>query len=163
VIRIRSEVMRSGRRAAAIQDIQVEVGLQNETGYPHRGHMDYVAPTVDPSTGTLAARGVLENADTILLPGYFARVRVPLEAGIDALLVPDAALGSDQSGRYLLVVNPNHVVGEKHVTTGPLEGALRVIETGLDPGDMVVVEGLQRAVPGQTVEPATITLPGAAQ
>jgi RND family efflux transporter MFP subunit len=163
VIRIRGEVMRSGRRAAAIQDIQVEVGLQNETGYPHRGHMDYVAPTVDPSTGTLAARGVLENADTILLPGYFARVRVPLEAGIDALLVPDAALGSDQSGRYLLVVNPNHVVGEKHVTTGPLEGALRVIETGLDPGDMVVVEGLQRAVPGQTVEPATITLPGAAQ
>jgi RND family efflux transporter MFP subunit len=120
--------------------------------------MDYVAPMVDPSTGTLAARGVLDNADFVLLPGYFARIRVPLETDVNALLVPDAALGTDQGGRYLLVVGADHVVAEKHVTTGPVQGTLRVIETGLGPDDLVVVDGLQRAVPGQTVEPTTITV-----
>jgi RND family efflux transporter MFP subunit len=120
--------------------------------------MDYVAPTVDPSTGTLAARGVLQNTAGVLLPGYFVRIRVPLETNVDALLVPDAALGADQGGRYVLVVGADHAVSAKHVTIGPLRGALRVIETGLTPDDLVVVDGLQRAVPGQTVEPATVAL-----
>jgi RND family efflux transporter MFP subunit len=120
--------------------------------------MNYVAPTVDPATGTLLARGVLDNADGVLLPGYFARVRVPLETGVNALLVPDAALGSDQGGRYVLVAGADHVVAEKHVTTGSLQGALRVIETGLTPDDLIVVDGLQRATVGQTVEPATVSL-----
>lgn len=158
VIRVRGDATRAARREEAIQAFPVEIGLQGETGYPHRGHMDYVAPTVDPSTGTLAARGVLDNADGVLLPGYFARVRVPLETGVDALLVPDEALGADQGGRYLLVVGPDHLVAEKHVTAGPLQGVLRVIDTGLAPDDLVVVDGLQRAVPGQTVEPATVSL-----
>jgi RND family efflux transporter MFP subunit len=158
VQRIRGDALKAGRRLGDIQSIPVEVGLQGETGYPHRGHMDYVAPTVDPSTGTLLARGVLENSDNLLLPGYFARVRVPLATGVDALLVPDAALGADQGGRYLLVVNADHVVTQKHVTTGPIEGSFRVIETGLAPDDMVIVDGLQRAVPGETVEPSTVML-----
>jgi RND family efflux transporter MFP subunit len=163
VIRIRGAALREGRRVESVQTIPVEIGLQGETGYPHRGHMDYVAPTVDPSTGTIIARGLLENADGVLLPGYFARVRVPLETGVEALLVPDAALAADQGGRYLLVIGPDHVVVQKHVTTGPLEGTLRVIETGLAADDLVVVNGLQRAVPGQTVEPATVNLTDAAR
>jgi RND family efflux transporter MFP subunit len=158
VLRVRGNADKAGRRGEAIQSIPVEIGLQDESGYPHRGHMDYVAPMVDPSTGTLAARGVLDNADGVLLPGYFARIRVPLETDVNALLVPDAALGTDQGGRYLLVVGADHVVAEKHVTTGPLQGMLRVIETELGPDDLVVVDGLQRAVPGQTVEPTTITV-----
>lgn len=157
VLRIRANVVRSGRVGESIQAIPVEIGLQGEAGYPHRGHMDYVAPTVDPSTGTLAARGVLDNADRVLLPGYFARVRVPVDTGVDALLVPDAALGADQGGRYVLVIGADHLVTEKHVTTGPVEGSLRVIETGLTPDDLVVVDGLQRAVPGQAVEPVMVT------
>ncbi len=163
VIRIRGAALREGRRVESVQTIPIEIGLQGETGYPHRGHMDYVAPTVDPSTGTIIARGVLENADGVLLPGYFARVRVPLETGVAALLVPDAALAADQGGRYLLVTGPDHVVVQKHVTTGPLEGTLRVIETGLAADDLVVVDGLQRAVPGQTVEPAMVSLTDAAR
>ena len=163
VIRIRGAALREGRRIESVQTIPIEIGLQGETGYPHRGHMDYVAPTVDPSTGTIIARGLLENADGVLLPGYFARVRVPLETGVEALLVPDAALAADQGGRYLLVTGPDHVVAQKHVTTGPLRGTLRVIETGLAADDLVVVDGLQRAVPGQTVEPATVNLTDAAR
>ena len=162
VLRIRGDATRAGRRGADIQAIPIEIGLQGETGYPHRGHMDYVAPTVDPTTGTLQARGVLDNADGVLLPGYFARVRVPLETNVEALLVPDAALGADEGGRYLLVVGADSVVAEKHVTTGPLQGSLRVIETGLSADDLVVVDGLQRAVPGQTVAPATTTIAEAA-
>jgi RND family efflux transporter MFP subunit len=163
VIRIRARLAKSGPPAAALQTIPVEIGLQGETGYPHRGHMDYVAPTVDPSTGTLAARGVLENTDFALLPGYFARVRVPVQTNVQALLVPDAALGADQGGRYVLVVGAGHVVAEKHVTTGPLQGTLRVIESGLGPDDLVVVDGLQRAVPGQAVEPETVTVKDSGQ
>ncbi len=163
VIRIRGAALREGRRVESVQTIPVEIGLQGENGYPHSGHMDYVAPTVDASTGTLVVRGVLENADGVLLPGYFARVRVPLETGVEALLVPDAALAADQGGRYLLVVGADHVVAQKHVTTGPLRGTLRVIETGLAADDLVVVDGLQRAVPGQTVEPATVNLTDAAR
>jgi RND family efflux transporter MFP subunit len=163
VIRIRGAALREGRRVESVQTIPVEIGLQGETGFPHHGHMDYVAPTVDPSTGTIIARGLLENADGVLLPGYFARVRVPLETGVEALLVPDAALAADQGGRYLLVIGPDHVVVQKHVTTGPLEGTLRVIETGLAADDLVVVNGLQRAVPGQTVEPTTVNLTDAAR
>jgi RND family efflux transporter MFP subunit len=158
VIRIRAGATRAGRKLDDIKSIPVEVGLQDETGYPHRGHMDYVAPNVDPSTGTLAARGILENTDYALLPGYFARVRVPVRSNVDALLVPDAALGQDQAGHYLLVVGADHVVAQKHVTIGQEQGMLRVVETGLAPEDLVIVDGLQRAVPGQTVNPATVTL-----
>jgi RND family efflux transporter MFP subunit len=163
VIRVRAQAARAGRRDENIRQIPVEIGLQGETGYPHRGHMDYVAPTVDAATGTLLARGVLDNANGDLLPGYFARVRVPLQTGVNALLVPDVALGADQGGRYLLVVGTDNVVAEKHVTTGPIEGQLRVIETGLTPDDLVVVDGLQRAVPGQTVQPTMVTVADAAR
>ena len=75
----------------------MEVGLQTETGYPHTGKLDYAAPTVNQSTGTLAVRGVLPNANRALLPGYFVRVRVPIEESVKALRVPDVALGSDQA------------------------------------------------------------------
>jgi RND family efflux transporter MFP subunit len=163
VIRVRAGAARAGRKLDDIQSIPVEIGLQGETGYPHRGHMDYVAPTVDPSTGTLIARGVLENTDGVLLPGYFARVRVPVQSDVNALLVPDAAMGADQGGRYLLVVGADHVVASKRVTTGSQQGTLRVIESGLTPDDLVVVDGLQRAVPGQTVDPITVSVTDAAQ
>jgi RND family efflux transporter MFP subunit len=163
VIRVRASAARAGRKLDDIQALPVEIGLQGETGYPHRGHMDYVAPTVDPSTGTLIARGILENTDFVLLPGYFARVRVPVQSDVNALLVPDAALGADQGGRYLLVVGADHIVASKHVTTGSQMGTLRVIESGLTPDDLVVVDGLQRAVPGQTVDPITVAVTDAAQ
>jgi RND family efflux transporter MFP subunit len=134
----------------------------NEQGYPHKGVLDYVAPEVDPSTGTLQVRAVFENADRTLLPGYFVRVRVPLGVEADRLLAPDRAVGSDQSGRYLLVVNKDDVVEQRAVEIGPRVGALRVIEKGLDPDDRVVVSGLQVAAPGEKVEPDPTTIPAPA-
>jgi RND family efflux transporter MFP subunit len=153
VLRIRAEAKRRGMTSSDLTSLPVEVGLQTESGYPHKGKLDYASPTINQSTGTLAVRGVLPNADRVLLPGYFVRVRVPIDQQQSALLVPDTALGSDQSGRYVLVVNGDSVVEQRKVQTGPIEGDLRVIESGLKPDDRVVVAGLLRAIPGQKVEP----------
>ena len=153
VLWIREEARRRGMTANDIRQLPVEIGLQTEQGYPHKGNLDYVSPTINQATGTLAVRGTLPNADRVLLPGYFVRVRVPFEEQKSALLVPDAALGSDQAGRYLLLVNSENIVEQRKVTTGPLEGNLRVIESGLKSDDRVVTAGLLRAIPGQKVDP----------
>ncbi len=153
VLRIRAEAARRGLTSSDLKQLPIEVGLQSETGYPHTGKLDYASPTINQSTGTLAVRGVLPNPDRVLLPGYFVRVRVPLDRQQGALLVPDVALGSDQAGRYLLVVNGENLVEQRKVRTGPLEDDLRVIESGLKADDRVVVAGLLRAIPGQKVDP----------
>ena len=153
VIRIRAEAMRKGLTPSDLKQVPVEVGLQTETGYPHEGNLDYVSPTINQSTGTLAVRGLIPNPNRVLLPGYFVRVRVPVEQQNDALLVPDTSLGSDQGGRYLLVVNKDNVVEQRKVTTGPVEGELRVIDDGLKADDRVVIAGLLRVIPGEKVDP----------
>jgi len=153
VLRIRAEAARRGITVAELRQLPIEAGLQTEDGYPHAGKLDYVAPTINQSTGTLAVRGLVPNPDRVLLPGYFVRVRVPIDRQDDALLVPDTALGSDQSGRYLLVVNADNVVEQRKVLVGPLDGGLRVIESGLKPDERVVVAGLLRVIPGQKVDP----------
>ncbi len=112
-----------------------------------------MAPTVNQSTGTLAVRGIIPNADRVLLPGYFVRVRVPVDTQDNALLVPDTSLGSDQSGRYLLVVNKDNVVEQRKVTIGPVDNGLRVIDSGLKPDERVVIAGILRSIPGQKVDP----------
>jgi RND family efflux transporter MFP subunit len=153
VLRLRAEIARRGLTRDDLMKVPVEVGLQTDTGYPHAGTFDYAAPTVNSSTGTLAARAVLANPERLLLPGYFVRVRIPVEQQASALLVPDAALGSDQGGRYVLVVSKDNVVEQRKVTIGPLADGLRVIDTGLTAGDRVVVAGVLRAIPGQKVDP----------
>lgn len=154
VLRIRAEATRRGITMAELRQLPVQVGLQTEQGYPHEGKLDYFAPTLNQSTGTLAVRGIFPNPNRTMLPGYFVRVRVPIDRQDKALLVPDIALGSDQGGRYLLVVNGDNVVEQRHVQAGSLEdGALRVIEDGLKPDDRVITAGLLRAIPGQKVDP----------
>lgn len=153
VLRIRADARRKGLTSADLKQTPVEVGLQTDNGYPHVGKLDYAAPTINQSTGTLAVRGIIPNAQRVLLPGLFVRVRVPVEKQENALLVPDTALGSDQSGRYLLVVSGDNTVEQRKVTTGQVENGLRVIETGLKPEDRVVIAGLLRVIPGQKVDP----------
>jgi RND family efflux transporter MFP subunit len=153
VLRIREEARRRGMTPDDLRQLPIEVGLQTETGFPHKGKLDYAATTLNQSTGTLAVRGVLPNADRALLPGFFVRVRVPVDQVQNALLVPDVALGSDQAGRYVLVVNGENIVEQRKVRVGPLEGELRVIEEGLKADDRVITAGLLRAIPGQKVDP----------
>lgn len=153
VLRIRAEAQRRGLTPADLKQFPIQLGLQTETGYPHEGHLDYVAPTLNQSTGTLAVRGLLPNDKRMLLPGYFVRIRVPFTQEKDALLVPDTALGSDQGGRYLLVVGGDNVVEQRKVQIGPTDNGLRVIENGLKPDDRVVIAGLLRVIPGQKIDP----------
>jgi RND family efflux transporter MFP subunit len=158
VLRIREEARRRGLTVDDLRQLPIEVGLQTETGFPHKGKLDYIAATLNQSTGTLPVRGVLPNADRALLPGFFVRVRVPVDQVQNALFVPDVALGSDQAGRYLLVVNGENIVEQRKVRVGPLEGGLRVIEEGLKPDDRIITAGLLRAIPGQKVDPQLKTI-----
>ena len=158
VLRIRAEARRRGLTADDLRQLPIEIGLQTETGFPHKGRLDYAAVTLNQSTGTLPVRGVLSNSNRALLPGFFVRVRVPLDQVQNALFVPDVALGSDQAGRYLLVVNGENIVEQRKVRVGPLEGGLRVIEEGLKADDRVITAGLLRAIPGQKVEPQLKTI-----
>jgi RND family efflux transporter MFP subunit len=153
VLRIRAEAQRRGLTAADLKQFPIQVGLQTETGYPHEGHLDYVSPTLNQSTGTLAVRGLVPNDKRVLVPGYFVRVRVPFDHDKAALLVPDTALGSDQGGRYLLVVGSDNAVEQRKVQIGPVDNGLRVIESGLKPDDRVVIAGLLRVIPGQKIDP----------
>ena len=143
---------------AYLATIPVEIGLQDEAGYPHKGHLDYVSPQVDPSSGTLAVRAIFENKDNALVPGLFVRVRGPIGHQDKALLTRADAIGTSQEGRYVLVVGADNVVQRKIVKTGQTQGQLVIIESGLDPGDWVVIEGTQQAFPGAKVEPQRSTL-----
>lgn len=157
VLKIRAEIRARGLTQQDLNKVPVEIGLQTEEGYPHTGRLDYRSPTIDSTTGTLAVRAAFDNPTLVLLPGFFVRVRIPLGAPQDALMVPESALGSDQGGRYLLVVDKDNVVQQRPVELGQREGTLRVIEKGVAAGDRVIVSGLLRAIPGQKVEPVTAT------
>ena len=161
VQQLRADQIRRGlslaRAREELQKIPIEAGLQTEAGYPHRGALEYAAPVVNQSTGTHDVRAVFQNPDRVLLPGNFLRVRVPVGQQRDAVLVPDVALGSDLTGRYVLVVNADNVVEQRKVETGSVEGELRVIENGLKGDERVVVGGMLRAIPGQKVDPQVQT------
>jgi RND family efflux transporter MFP subunit len=144
-----------------VNKVPIEVGLQTETGYPHKGVLDYADPNVNQSTGTMQVRGIFENTDRGLLPGYFVRVRVPMRPA-PALLVPEVAIGSDQGGRYVLALNADNVVEQRRVQLGQTFGQMRAIESGLKPDERVVVAGIQDAIPGQKVDPQLQTPKSAA-
>ena len=130
----------------------VHAGLPSEDGYPHQGYLDFAAINLTTTTGTLLMRGVLPNTDGKILPGLYTRVRVPLEQR-SAMLVPEVAVGHDQQGDYLLVVNDKNVVERRGITTGPSVESRRVIATGLSGGEWVIVNGLLKAAPGRQVTP----------
>lgn len=154
VLRIREAMRQRGLTLAGLGTIPVEIGLDTEKGYPHRGRLDYVAPELDAGSGTLGARAALPNPDRVLLPGQFVRVRLPLQRDVPSLLVPDSALGASQTGRYLLTVNGEDVVEQRPVETGELsEGGLRVISSGIGASDRIIVGQIQSAVPGAKVRP----------
>jgi RND family efflux transporter MFP subunit len=136
-------------------DIPVFLQLANEEDYPHRGKLDFAESGVDKETGTLQLRGVFPNPGPapVLIPGLFVSLRMPVAKRDNALLVTERAIGSDQSGRFLLAVNNENMVEKRPIRMGQLVDGLRVIEEGLQPDESVVVIGLQRARPGAKVDP----------
>jgi RND family efflux transporter MFP subunit len=154
VLQIRQNLNQHRLTFADLRKVPVDVALSDQTGFPLQGTIEYVSPGIDPATGTLLVRGILANPDRTLLPGFFVKMRLPM-AKVDrnALLVPDRSLQEDQGGRYVLVVGKDDVVEQRYVQLGQLDGALRVITSGLKPDDRVVVGDLWRATPGTKVTP----------
>ncbi len=145
--------------AREVQDRRTQplfMALANEDDFPHEGVFDFAAITLDSSTGTLLMRGLFPNSDARILPGLFARIRAPIREIPDALLVPERALGVDQSGRYVLVVKEDGEVEQRTVQVGGKRGDLRMIEKGLSSNDTIIVDGIQRARPGAKVDPVPV-------
>ena len=146
----------SGARA----EIPLFLGLSNEEGYPHEGIADFAESGLDTGTGTLQLRGIFQNPgkSPVLVPGLFARLRMPIDKRDNALLVTDRAIGADQGGNYLLAVTNDNTVEKRPIRLGQLIDGLRVIEEGLQPGESVIVKGVQRARPGAKVDPEQIDM-----
>jgi membrane fusion protein (multidrug efflux system) len=160
LLRYRSLVGDPGRSRPGEPAMLMELGLADERGYPHRGQADYQEPAADPGTGTVKLRGIFPNPDGAILPGFFVRVRIPAGRPRDALLVPERALGSDQSGPFLLVVGRDDTVESRPVKAGRRIEEMRVVDGNIGPEDRVVVEGLLRARPHLKVNPILTSAEG---
>jgi multidrug efflux system membrane fusion protein len=145
--------------------VAVTLKLIDEPDFAHSGKMDFIDNVIDRSSGTIRGRAVFANPDGIFTPGMFGRVRVPGSPAFTALLIPDAAIGTEQSRKYVLVVDDGGVVRQRYVVPGKIDEDLRVIKEGLAPADRVIVNGLMRARPGikvtveEKVTPAASSAP----
>jgi RND family efflux transporter MFP subunit len=149
--------------AAQKKKYPVFIGLADETAYPHEGYLDFAALSLNPTTGSLQLRAILGNPETVILPGMFARVRVPVAEAKTALLVPETAISYDQLGPYLRVVNNKNIVERRGVKLGSQVDTQRVVLEGIHPQDLVVVMGALRAIPGRQVTPERQATPSGLQ
>ncbi|HFX0607416.1 TPA: efflux RND transporter periplasmic adaptor subunit, partial [Pseudomonas aeruginosa] len=133
------------------ESIPVQVGLVGENGYPHAGNVDFVDNRVDAATGTIRARATLVNPDGLLTPGLYARVRLPGSGSFEAMLIDDKAILTDQSRKYVYVIDENNTAQRRDITLGRKAEGLRIVEEGLNPGDRVIVNGIQKVSVGMPV------------
>ena len=161
VLKIRQNLANRRLTVEELGKIPLDVGLMNEEGYPHAGFLNYVSPEIDAQTGTILVRGLFKNPDRDLIPGFFARIRLPMGLGsTPVLLIPNRVIAEDQAGKYALIVNKDNVVEQKRIKTGQLlVGGLRVIIEGLTADDRVVLTTNGQAVPGGKVVPKQETIP----
>jgi RND family efflux transporter MFP subunit len=153
------ELQRENRTVAPAGEHNIAyLGLATEEGFPHLGKVDYVSNRIDPSTGTIEVRAAFPNPDRVILPGLFARVRLPYTRE-KALLVPEVAVSADQGGSFVLVVDEQNTVQYRRIRLGEsLAGNVAIVREGLTSGDWLVVKGLQRARPGTVVKPTRTDL-----
>jgi multidrug efflux system membrane fusion protein len=139
--------------------LTVAVGLADEQGFPHRGRLEFVDNRVDRQSGTVRMRAILDNREGLFTPGLFARIKLgDTAAPRNAVLVADRAIGTDQSKRFVLVIDAENKAQYREVRIGRLADGLRVVESGLKPGEVIVVNGLQRARPGSPVTPQVVSM-----
>lgn len=149
-----SRLWRNGTRSGSREaKIPVNLGLADETGFPHQGRLDFLDNRLDPNTGTMTGRAVFLNPNLRLTPGLFARIRLPGSSQYEALLISDGAIGTDQTQRFAFVVIDQDTVEYRKVELGPIIDGLRVIRDGLKPEDWVIVNGVQRVRAGVKVDP----------
>jgi multidrug efflux system membrane fusion protein len=146
------------KQGGKLEGKTVELALADEPGFPHQGKLDYVAPTENPTTGTMTVRGVFKNDDELLSPGFFARLRIRGNAPYQALLLPDRAIATDMADRFVWVMDKNRKVSQRKVITGKKIDELRVISQGLQAGEWVVIEGGLKLKPDSEILPEKITL-----
>ena len=157
-----NRLAREGRILTRNGRIPVELQLSDESGYPRHGYIESADNRVNPATGSLALRLVFPNDDNALIPGLFARVRIPVSEPQSALLVSERAIGTDQSQKFVLTVGADNTVAYRTVKLGTVVEGKRVVREGLQPGETIIVNGLQRVRPGMTVAPepqAVATVP----
>ena len=136
--------------------IPVELQLGDEQEFPHRGYIESFDNQLDPNTGSILLRAVFSNDDGRIVPGLFARIRVPLSARHAALLVSEKAIGTDQAQKYVLALTPTNTVAYQSVVLGPTIDGMRVIRSGLKVGEAIVVNGMQRVRPGMPVKAESV-------
>jgi len=137
--------------------VPVELQLGDESDYPHQGYIESFDNRVDADTGTIILRAVFPNDDGRILPGLFAHIRLPLSERHEALLVNESAIGTDQADKFVLTLSPTNTVVYRPVKLGPLVDGQRVVTSGLEPGEKVVVNGMARVRPGMPVTPEVQT------
>lgn len=151
VVKIRAAARQYGIKPSEINQVPVFVGMQNETGFPHEGRLDFANTGLNSSTGTLEFRVLLSNKDYALLPGLFVRVRIPISKAASQLTAPATAVQYDQIGAYVLTVDKDSKVVLKRVEVGSIEKGMQTILKGISPQDNIIVDGLQNATPGNQV------------
>jgi RND family efflux transporter MFP subunit len=159
VLQVREMIRKGKVKSARDIDWPVFLSLANEEGFPHKGIINFVDNQVNPRTGTLRLRAVFANPDETLTPGYFGRYRVPIGYPHDALLVTDRAIDTDQGQKIVYVIDKSNKVVVRPIRSGALNDGLRVVEDGLQPGEQVVVNGIQQVRPGMAVEPKVVDMP----
>ncbi len=137
--------------------IPVELELADELDFPHRGTIESFDNRLDPDTGSILLRAVFQNDDGRIVPGLFARIRIPLSEKHQAMLVDERAIGTDQANKFVLTLTPTNTVAYQPVTLGPLVEGKRIIRSGLVVGQQIVVNGLERVRPGSPVTPEPVT------
>jgi len=158
VLRYR-QLYREGKRVSAMfETIPAEMQLGNEPSYPHKGRIDFVDNQLNPATGTIRARGVFPNADKLMSPGFFARVRIPGAGEYSAVLIRDSAVGSDQGRAFVLTVDGEDTASYRSIKLGPIVEGLRVVREGLSASDRVIISGLMTARPGLRVNPQMVAM-----
>ena len=131
----------------------IYLGLNNETDFPHQGRVDFIDNRLDARTGTIRGRAVFENKDRLFTPGLLAKLKLTGSGTYNAVLITDRAIGTDQSKKFVLVVDKENKANYRAIKLGPLVDGLRVVKEGLQPGESIIVNGLQRARPGIQVQP----------
>jgi RND family efflux transporter MFP subunit len=154
-----NQMARTGERPSS-RDARnpVHIGLANEDGFPHVGEMDFVDNQLNPQTGTIRARAILDNKEGVFTPGLFARIQLLGSSEYTAILIDDSAVNTDQNQKYVFVLGANNQVEYRRVKLGRIIDGLRIVREGLKAGDTIIVSGAQRVHPGITVTPQKVAM-----